>query len=136
MKSWSATAAVALLCVSCASPEAFGQLSGANRAETAIGKPNLYPDLGAVRFKADDETLKVLERIARDAGWADIRKEASDTLLVLAPRPYDEGRFRALIDGLDAISNVDAANPCHFTMQLLGPDGKSVDADGKPVSQN
>jgi hypothetical protein len=80
-----------------------------------------------VKVFASNENLAKLEAAAAKAGWIQSKRGEQGSSLILAPQPYRFEYFVTLIDGFEALEIKDMG------LQLIGPDGRPVDADGNPI---
>ncbi len=105
-------------------------LSGSAKAdegkEMAKEQPSESQLLGVKVFASNDNLAK-LEAGAAKAGWIQSKRSGQGSSLILAPQPYKFEYFVALIDGFEALNIKD------MKLQLIGPDGRPVDADGNPI---
>jgi hypothetical protein len=110
-------------------PASAAEVLGASSGEAPARGGGMESELYGVRFKGEAEALNQIERAAAQAGWDKALHEGPTSLVLMAPSDYSIAHFKKLIGALGHIKNK------NFGLQLLGPGGRAVDADGHFIDE-
>lgn len=100
-------------------------VTGAKSARAAgVQNDVSEPRLGGVRIRASRKILEKVRVSATRVGWTESRYDEQGRLVLTPPSNYQSEDFGRLLDGIDRYKDQIEG------LQLLGPNGGPVDADG------